>query len=216
MVQCWGATRGGRAHWRTSSSTPTLHHRCSGNACPSVPEYLNHMCTPTVLLPSTVFNTCGPVEGVGIGAQAAAAKHGTFDLTDLAKWQAGSPVPFGFIAQTFEAVACESKRLIITQLLVSPASRMSYLTWDPCDSTCRRLCCVSCACSCTEQELMSMPVPVVCQAGNIPSVPPGTSVGNAFLERLSSGCCTCATLKTSRQAAACCPEIQIDSTLAHS
>lgn len=62
------------------------------------------------------------VEGVGIGAQAAAAKHGTFDLKELAKWQAGTPVPFGFIAQTFEAVACESKRLIITQLLVSSVS----------------------------------------------------------------------------------------------
>lgn len=60
------------------------------------------------------------VEGVGLGAVAAASKHGKFDLDKLATWKAGQPVPFAFLADTFEAIAEESKRLVITSLLVWP------------------------------------------------------------------------------------------------
>lgn len=56
---------------------------------------------------------------MGTGAQAAAAKHGKFDLEKLATWKAGAPVPFAFLADTFETIAEESKRLVITNLLVS-------------------------------------------------------------------------------------------------
>ena len=55
---------------------------------------------------------------MGLGAIAAAAKHGKFELDKLATWQAGQPVPFAFLADTFEAIAEESKRLVITSLLV--------------------------------------------------------------------------------------------------
>lgn len=58
------------------------------------------------------------VEGVGLGAVAAAGKHGKFELDKLATWKAGQPVPFAFLADTFEAIAEESKRLVITSLLV--------------------------------------------------------------------------------------------------
>lgn len=61
------------------------------------------------------------VEGVGLGAVAAASKHGKFELDKLATWQAGQPVPFAFLADTFEAIAEESKRLVITSLLVGSA-----------------------------------------------------------------------------------------------
>jgi len=60
------------------------------------------------------------VDGVGLGAVAAASKHGKFDLDKLATWKAGQPVPFAFLADTFEAIAEESKRLVITSLLVWP------------------------------------------------------------------------------------------------
>ncbi len=62
------------------------------------------------------------MEGVGLGAVAAASKHGKFDLDKLATWKAGQPVPFAFLADTFEAIAEESKRLVITSLLVWPLS----------------------------------------------------------------------------------------------
>ncbi|KAK9814328.1 hypothetical protein WJX72_004071 [[Myrmecia] bisecta] len=59
------------------------------------------------------------VEGVGLGALAAAAQHGTFDLPALATWKPSDPVPFAFLATTFEAIAEESKRLVITNLLIN-------------------------------------------------------------------------------------------------
>lgn len=59
------------------------------------------------------------VEGVGTGAIKAAAEHGNFVLSQLATWPEGKPVPFGFLADTFEAIAEESKRLVITNLLIN-------------------------------------------------------------------------------------------------
>jgi DNA ligase-1 len=59
------------------------------------------------------------LEGVGTGAIKAAAEHGNFDLSQLATWPEGKPVPFGFLADTFEAIAEESKRLVITNLLIN-------------------------------------------------------------------------------------------------
>lgn len=59
------------------------------------------------------------VDGVGSLAIKAAARHGTFQLEKLATWTPGKPVPFSFLADTFEAIADESKRLIITSLLVN-------------------------------------------------------------------------------------------------
>ena len=67
------------------------------------------------------------VEGVGLGAVAAAAKHGKFELDKLATWKAGQPVPFAFLADTFEAIAEESKRLVITSLLVSNCMMLNRL-----------------------------------------------------------------------------------------
>lgn len=49
------------------------------------------------------------VEGVGTGAIKAAAEHGSFDLDKLATWKEGEPVPFAFLADTFEAIGEESK-----------------------------------------------------------------------------------------------------------
>lgn len=57
------------------------------------------------------------VEGVGLGSIKAAAEHADFDLSKLATWPTGAPVPFGFLADTFEAIAEESKRLAITGIL---------------------------------------------------------------------------------------------------
>lgn len=65
------------------------------------------------------------VEGVGTLTMAAAAAHADFDLDKLAKWKAGQPVPFAFLADTFEAVAEESKRLAIINIMVGIVA----LTW---------------------------------------------------------------------------------------
>lgn len=59
------------------------------------------------------------IDGVGSLAIKAAAEHGSFDLNSLVTWSPGSPVPFSFLADTFEAIAEESKRLVITGLLVN-------------------------------------------------------------------------------------------------
>ncbi|DBB17196.1 hypothetical protein WJX82_005523 [Trebouxia sp. C0006] len=74
--------------------------------------------TKKPILPDSV-KAIAKVEGVGLGAVAAASKHGKFDLDKLATWKAGQPVPFAFLADTFEAIAEESKRLVITSLLVN-------------------------------------------------------------------------------------------------
>lgn len=46
---------------------------------------------------------------MGTGAIKAAAEHGSFELAKLATWGEGKPVPFGFLASTFEAIGEESK-----------------------------------------------------------------------------------------------------------
>lgn len=61
----------------------------------------------------------GKVDGVGSLAIKAAAEHGTFDLSKIVTWKDGAPVPFGFLADTFNAIGDESKRLVITRMLVS-------------------------------------------------------------------------------------------------
>ncbi|KAG1669562.1 hypothetical protein FOA52_006335 [Chlamydomonas sp. UWO 241] len=60
------------------------------------------------------------VEGVGAGAIAAAAKHAAFDVDALVaeRWKAGAPVPFEFLADTFEAISETSKRLELTHILI--------------------------------------------------------------------------------------------------
>lgn len=58
-------------------------------------------------------------DGVGVGAIEAAAKHAAFDLDALATWKAGQPVPYSFLANTFEAIAETSKRLTIIHMLVN-------------------------------------------------------------------------------------------------
>ncbi|CAL8463942.1 g3477 [Coccomyxa elongata] len=59
------------------------------------------------------------MEGVGLGAVAAAKAYANYDSVELATWKAGEPVPFLFLAHAFEAIANEPKRLQITQLLVT-------------------------------------------------------------------------------------------------
>ena len=61
----------------------------------------------------------GKMGGVGTLAIKAAGEHGSFDLSKIATWPAGSPTPFSFLADTFNAIGDESKRLIITGMLVN-------------------------------------------------------------------------------------------------
>lgn len=58
-------------------------------------------------------------DGVGAGALSAAAKHTDIDVTKLITWKAGSPVPYAFLADTFEAIASTTKRLEIIHLLTN-------------------------------------------------------------------------------------------------
>ena len=60
------------------------------------------------------------VEGVGAGALAAAAAHAAADVAAAAaSWPAGTPVPFEFLADVFESVADETKRLVIANRLAT-------------------------------------------------------------------------------------------------
>ena len=51
------------------------------------------------------------MEGVGLGAIAAAAKMGDIDPLALATWQAGEPVPFSFLVDTFDVSAAKRARI---------------------------------------------------------------------------------------------------------
>jgi len=55
------------------------------------------------------------MEGVGGGALEAAAKQAEYEVD--AAWPAGQPVPYGYLAEVFETIAEESKRLVITEQL---------------------------------------------------------------------------------------------------
>lgn len=57
------------------------------------------------------------VEGVGEKSQVAAGHHRNFDLEAKASWKSGDPVPYSFLADTFEAVGETTKRLEITKQL---------------------------------------------------------------------------------------------------
>ena len=59
------------------------------------------------------------VEGVGLGAEAAALAYADFDATTLATWAPGEPVPFALLAGTLEQMAGTTKRLAKTHILVS-------------------------------------------------------------------------------------------------
>ena len=60
------------------------------------------------------------VVGVGAGALAAAAAHAAADVAAAAaSWPAGTPVPFEFLADVFESVADETKRLVIANRLAT-------------------------------------------------------------------------------------------------
>ena len=58
-------------------------------------------------------------ENVGTGAVAAAQLHATADISSLITWQPGKPVPYAFLADTFESIASTTKRLEIIVTLTS-------------------------------------------------------------------------------------------------
>ena len=70
------------------------------------------------LMPCLALQGKEKVEGVGTGALAAALAYSDFDVTQLATWKAGDPVPFSFLAKTFDAIATTTKRLEIIKTLV--------------------------------------------------------------------------------------------------
>ena len=57
------------------------------------------------------------VEGVGKGLLEAAKEQADFDPAAKATWQPGEPVPYGFLADTFESISETTKRLEITRHL---------------------------------------------------------------------------------------------------
>ncbi|KAF6253198.1 ATP-dependent DNA ligase [Scenedesmus sp. NREL 46B-D3] len=59
------------------------------------------------------------VEGVGTGALAAAKHAVGVDVKELITWKEGTPVPYAFLAETFETIATTSKRLEIISTLTS-------------------------------------------------------------------------------------------------
>lgn len=71
------------------------------------------------------------VDGVGAGAVAAAAQHVDFNLdaiVSVAKWDAGKPVPYAFLAATFNEIAPLSKRLAIIATLTNALRCVIELT----------------------------------------------------------------------------------------
>jgi hypothetical protein len=60
------------------------------------------------------------MEGVGIGALEAATMHKGFDVDKVAepfKWKRGAHTPYALLADTFDTIAAESKRLAIVGML---------------------------------------------------------------------------------------------------
>lgn len=67
----------------------------------------------------TLKSPLGKVDGVGTRSIEAAAEHRDFKPSDLINWEAGKPVPFLFLANTFEAIAEESSRITIANFLIN-------------------------------------------------------------------------------------------------
>jgi hypothetical protein len=64
----------------------------------------------------------GKVDGVGVGAVAAAALHTDFNVDTLikdSKWKEGEPVPYAFLVAAFNEIAPQSKRLAIIATLTN-------------------------------------------------------------------------------------------------
>lgn len=73
------------------------------------------------------------MENVGTGALAAAGLHKGFDVQQVIEghaWAAGEPVPYSFLAATFDAIAPESKRLAIIGTLTKAFRAIIALTPD--------------------------------------------------------------------------------------
>ena len=56
---------------------------------------------------------------MGAGAVAAAALHADFDVSKLATWAPGKPVPFAFLATMFEEISGESSRHAKQRLIIN-------------------------------------------------------------------------------------------------
>lgn len=75
----------------------------------------------------------GKMEGVGTGALEAAKLHKKFDLEKViatSPWKTGEPVPYAFLAATFDDIAPESKRLAIISMLTAAFRAIIQLTPD--------------------------------------------------------------------------------------
>lgn len=71
------------------------------------------------------------MENVGSGAVAAAGLHKDFDVEQAIEghaWKAGEPVPYSFLAATFDAIAPETKRLAIIGMLTKAFRAIIELT----------------------------------------------------------------------------------------
>ena len=59
------------------------------------------------------------VDGVGAGALAAAGDHAAADVDAASTWAPSTPAPFAFLADVFESVADDTKRLVIAHKLTT-------------------------------------------------------------------------------------------------
>ncbi|KAK9808214.1 hypothetical protein WJX73_009727 [Symbiochloris irregularis] len=70
------------------------------------------------------------VAGVGKSALAAAELHAKYEAGQAATWEAGAPVPFAFLAQTFTAIDATTKRTEITNILTDALRTIIATTPD--------------------------------------------------------------------------------------
>lgn len=82
------------------------------------------------------------MEGIGEKSQAAAGSHKDFDLESKAPWKSGNPVPYSFLADTFDAVGETTKRLEITKHLTD--SFRAIIARTPADLLPTVYLCVNC------------------------------------------------------------------------
>lgn len=123
------------ADWNENDDDNEKKRRASASSSPSAKKAKKSTNGIKIPLSPKQKQEKQAIEGVGALGLKAAKEHEKVDIESLISWKRGEPVPFSFLTNTFEAIAEESKRLVITSLLTNAFRAIIEATPDDLLST---------------------------------------------------------------------------------